>query len=184
MSIKLINGTSGALEKLAAVSYYTLHLEDTPYPEDIPYLEDISRSYQENILLNKDNSQILYFPLNKNTSQTPFSSLNRNRSQTLSSLLNRNRSQTLYSYQEQEEKKNIGVLMKKIIKETKVEKEIKKKKERCQRGFQHMVKNKDQMLINLQPLISWNNWIEGLERVIGNLGYNLDEVSESDIEKV
>ncbi|CAG8676500.1 6615_t:CDS:1, partial [Funneliformis mosseae] len=29
-----------------------------------------------------------------------------------------------------------------------------------------------------------NNWIEGLERVIGNSDYHSDEVSESDIEKV
>ncbi|CAB4411446.1 unnamed protein product [Rhizophagus irregularis] len=59
----------------------------------------------------------------------------------------------------------------------------KDKKERRQRGLRHMVKIKDQILVDLQlSPIPWNNWIENLEEVINNSGYHSDEVSESDTE--
>jgi hypothetical protein len=47
-----------------------------------------------------------------------------------------------------------------------------------------MIGIEDQMLTDLQPPIAWNNWIEGLERIISNSNYYSDEVSESDTEKV
>jgi hypothetical protein len=47
-----------------------------------------------------------------------------------------------------------------------------------------MVNIKDQKLVDLQPSISWDDWVEGLEAIIDDLGYHSDEISESDTEKV
>lgn len=60
----------------------------------------------------------------------------------------------------------------------------KKKKERRQRGFWHILNIKDQKLVNLQPSVPWDDWIEGLEVIIDDSGYHSDEISESDTEKV
>ncbi|PKC55086.1 hypothetical protein RhiirA1_476194 [Rhizophagus irregularis] len=60
----------------------------------------------------------------------------------------------------------------------------KDKKERRQRGFRHMVNIKDQKLVDLQPSVPWDDWVEGLEAIIDNSGYHSDEISESDTEKV
>ncbi|CAB5385242.1 unnamed protein product [Rhizophagus irregularis] len=60
----------------------------------------------------------------------------------------------------------------------------KDKKERWQRGFRHMVNIKDQKLVDLQPSVPWDDWVEGLEAIIDNSGYHSDEISESDTEKV
>ncbi|PKC53798.1 hypothetical protein RhiirA1_478551 [Rhizophagus irregularis] len=60
----------------------------------------------------------------------------------------------------------------------------KDKKERRQRGLQYMVDNEDQLLIDLQPPMEWDDWINNLNEVIGNSNYHSDEVSESDEEKV
>ncbi|POG62283.1 hypothetical protein GLOIN_2v1485588 [Rhizophagus irregularis DAOM 181602=DAOM 197198] len=58
------------------------------------------------------------------------------------------------------------------------------KKEKWQSGFQHMVNIKDQKLVDLQPLVPWDDWVEGLEAIIDNSGYHLDEISESNTEKI
>ena len=58
-----------------------------------------------------------------------------------------------------------------------------KKKERRQRGLQHMIDTKDQLLLNLQPSTEWDDWIKDLKEVIDNSHYHSDEVSESDEEK-
>lgn len=47
-----------------------------------------------------------------------------------------------------------------------------------------MVNIKDQKLVDLQPLVPWDDWVEGLEAIIDNSGYHLDEISESNTEKV
>ncbi|CAB4397810.1 unnamed protein product [Rhizophagus irregularis] len=60
----------------------------------------------------------------------------------------------------------------------------KDKKERRQRGFWHMVNIKDQKLVDLQPSVPWDDWVEGLEAIIDNSGDHSDEISESDTEKV
>jgi hypothetical protein len=46
-----------------------------------------------------------------------------------------------------------------------------------------MVDNEDQLLIDLQPPMEWDDWINNLNEVIGNSNYHSDEVSESDEEK-
>ncbi|CAB4429335.1 unnamed protein product [Rhizophagus irregularis] len=62
--------------------------------------------------------------------------------------------------------------------------ELKKKKERQQRGFCHMLNRRDQKLTDLQPSIPWDDWIEGLEAIINDSSYHSNEISESDKEKV
>jgi hypothetical protein len=47
-----------------------------------------------------------------------------------------------------------------------------------------MIKIKDQKLLDLQPSISWDDWVEGLDAIINDSSYHSDEVSESDTEKV
>jgi hypothetical protein len=47
-----------------------------------------------------------------------------------------------------------------------------------------MVNIKDQKFVNLQPLIPWDDWVEGLEAIIDDLGYHSDEISESVTEKI
>ncbi|PKK55421.1 hypothetical protein RhiirC2_802445 [Rhizophagus irregularis] len=47
-----------------------------------------------------------------------------------------------------------------------------------------MVNIKDQKLVDLQPSVPWDDWVEGLEAIIDNSGYHSDEISESDTEKV
>ncbi|CAB4389216.1 unnamed protein product [Rhizophagus irregularis] len=41
----------------------------------------------------------------------------------------------------------------------------------------------DSILMNLQPSMKWNDWIEDIKKAIENSNYHSDEVSESDIEK-
>jgi len=47
-----------------------------------------------------------------------------------------------------------------------------------------MVNIKDQKLVDLQPSIPWDNWVEDLEAIINDSSYHSDEISESDTEKV
>ena len=46
-----------------------------------------------------------------------------------------------------------------------------------------MVNINDQMLVDLQPSMEWDNWIKELREVINDSNYYSDEVSESDEEK-
>ena len=47
-----------------------------------------------------------------------------------------------------------------------------------------MIKIKDQKFVDLQPSISWNDWVEKSKAIINDSSYHSDEVSESNTEKV
>jgi hypothetical protein len=46
-----------------------------------------------------------------------------------------------------------------------------------------MINTKDQLLLDLQPSMEWDDWIKDLKETIDNSNYHSDEVSESDEEK-
>jgi hypothetical protein len=47
-----------------------------------------------------------------------------------------------------------------------------------------MINIKDQMLVDLQSSMPWDDWIEDLKEIIDNSSYHSDEISESDTENV
>lgn len=47
-----------------------------------------------------------------------------------------------------------------------------------------MIKIKDQKLVDSQPSVPWDDWVEELEAIINDSNYHSDEISESDTEKV
>ena len=46
-----------------------------------------------------------------------------------------------------------------------------------------MLDTDDQILMDLQPSMEWDDWIKDLKRVVDDSNYHLDEISESDDEK-
>ncbi|CAG8606290.1 642_t:CDS:2 [Rhizophagus irregularis] len=92
--------------------------------------------------------------------------------------------QNLYRHQRDAYITSLDPLKSKMNKQrTGINSRRKDKKEKWQSGFQHMVNIKDQKLVDLQPLVPWDDWVEGLEAIIDNSGYHLDEISESNTEK-
>ncbi|CAB4486235.1 unnamed protein product [Rhizophagus irregularis] len=93
--------------------------------------------------------------------------------------------QNLYRHQRDAYITSLDPLKSKMNKQrTGINSRRKDKKEKWQSGFQHMVNIKDQKLVDLQPLVPWDDWVEGLEAIIDNSGYHLDEISESNTEKI